>query len=62
MENNSENTEWISISTLAERLGVTKQTIYNRIKQGVYPTKEFRRGSMKGILVLTTRQNETLGV
>lgn len=62
MENNSENTEWISISTLAERLGVTKQTIYNRIKQGVYPTKEFRRGSMKGILVLATRQNETLGV
>lgn len=45
------NTEWVSISTLAKHLGVTKQTVYNRVKQGLYPTKEFTRGTMRGILV-----------
>lgn len=48
---NSENTEWISISTLAERLGVTKQTVYNRVKQGMYPIREFKRGTMRGVLI-----------
>lgn len=47
---------------MAKRLGCTKQTIYNHIKAGRYKTKEFRRGSMRGILVLATKQNEMIGV
>ena len=53
---NSENTEWISISTLAERLGVTKQTVYNRVKQGMYPTREFKRGTMRGVLIQVAKK------
>ena len=49
--NDSKDVEWISVSELAKRIGKTKQTAYNRIKQGFYVTKEFQRGSMKGILV-----------
>lgn len=58
---NSENTEWISISTLAERLGVTKQTVYNRVKQGVYPTKEFKRGTMRGVLIQVAKSTALEG-
>ena len=47
---------------MAKRLGCTKQTIYNHIKAGRYKTKEFCRGSMRGILVLATKQNEMIGV
>ena len=49
--NNKENFEWISISELAELLNVTKQTIYNRVKSGLYETKQFKRGKMIGILI-----------
>lgn len=45
------NLEWVSASTLATRLNVTPQTIYNRIAKGMYPSKEFVRGKMRGILV-----------
>lgn len=62
MENNQLNEDWISVSEMAKRLGCTKQTIYNHIKDGRYKTKEFRRGSMRGILVLATKQNEMIGV
>ena len=62
MENNQLNEDWISVSEMAKRLGCTKQTIYNHIKDGRYKTKEFHRGSMRGILVLATKQNETLDV
>ena len=62
MENNQLNEDWISVSEMAKRLGCTKQTIYNHIKDGRYKTKEFRRGSMRGILVLDTKQNEMIGV
>lgn len=58
---NSENTEWISISTLAERLGVTKQTVYNRVKQGMYPTKEFKRGTMRGVLIQVAKSTALEG-
>lgn len=51
MENNNKG-EWVSVSDLANRLGVSKQTIYNRAKCGMYETKEFSRGKMKGILIL----------
>lgn len=50
MENGNE--EWISVSELAQRIGKTKQTAYNQIKAGLWVSKEFTRGSMKGILVL----------
>ena len=62
MENNQLNEDWISVSEMAKRLGCTKQTIYNHIKDGRYKTKEFCRGSMRGILVLATKQNEMIGV
>lgn len=46
-----EETEWISISELAERMGCSSQTIRNQIKQGMYETMTFKRGTMSGILV-----------
>lgn len=48
--------EWVSVSELAQRLGVSDQTIYNHIKEGLYETMEFQRGTMKGILVKTLKQ------
>ena len=62
MENNQLNEDWISVSEMAKRLGCSKQTIYNYIKVGRYKTKEFSRGSMRGILVLATKQNEMICV
>ena len=56
MENNQE--KWVSVSTLAKRLGCTKQTIYNHIKAGRYKTKEFVRGSMRGVLVCVPKPND----
>lgn len=53
MENNS---EWVSVSTLAKSLSVSEQTIRNRVKAGVYETMVFKRGKMKGILI--KRPNE----
>lgn len=49
VENN--NYEWVSISTLAKRLGVSGQTVRNRVKDGFYETRTFERGTMVGILV-----------
>ena len=43
--------EWISISTAASRLGVSGQTIRNRIKEGLYETLNFKRGGMNGTLI-----------
>lgn len=43
--------EWVSASTLAERLGVSTMTIYNNIKRGVYQYQTFRRGKMNGYLI-----------
>jgi len=42
--------EYISVSEFAEREGCSVQTIRNRIREGVIPTIEFKRGRMKGIL------------
>ena len=50
------NFEWVSVSDLAKRLGVSDQTVYNHIKDGLYETMEFQRGTMKGILVKTLKQ------
>lgn len=46
-----DNCEWISVSELATRIGKTKQTVYNKIRAGLYDTKTFSRGKMRGILV-----------
>lgn len=43
--------EWVSVSTLAERLNVSTQTIYNRIKCGEFQTINYERGKYRGILV-----------
>lgn len=47
--------EWVSISTMAKRLGVSGQTIRNRIKEGFYETLKFQRGAMNGILIRTAK-------
>ena len=51
MENNEMDEKWISVSQMADQLNVTKQTVYNKIKQGIIPSREFTRGSMRGLLV-----------
>ena len=55
---NEQELEWVSVSELAKRLHKTKQTVYNLIKRGVYETKEFQRGSMRGILICIPKQEE----
>lgn len=55
---NEQKVEWVSVSELAKRLHKTKQTVYNLIKRGVYETKEFQRGSMRGILICIPKQEE----
>ena len=47
--------DWMSVSSLACLLNVSKQTIYNRCARGEYPTKTFKRGSMTGLLVGTPK-------
>lgn len=51
METKSNINTWISVSTLALRLGVSTQTIYNRIKSGKYKAHRFNRGKLSGVLV-----------
>ena len=48
--------EWVSVSTLAKRTGVTVQTIYARIKNGVYETQKFERGKMVGWLIKVPKE------
>ena len=45
------NNEWISVSELAKHLNTSKQTIYNRIRKGMYETQSFQRGAYKGFLI-----------
>ena len=47
--------EWISISELAKRKGVTSQTIRNNLD--LYETMEFKRGTRKGYLVKVKRDD-----
>lgn len=64
MEAVEDNFEFVSISTLAKRLGVSGQTIRNRIKEGLYETMQFKRGDMNGILVKVKKwqnQKESAG-
>ena len=48
---NNDGFEFISVSEAAKRYGVSNQTIYNRIRGGLYETIDFERGCYKGILV-----------
>jgi hypothetical protein len=52
---NEKDYDWVSVSSLAVQLNVSKQTIYNRCARGEYPTKTFKRGSMVGLLVGTPK-------
>lgn len=54
--NESKDMEWVSVSELAKRIGKTKQTIYNYIRQNLYETMVFRRGKMTGILVKVPKE------
>ena len=56
--NESKDMEWVSVSELARRIGKTKQTVYNYIRQNLYETMEFRRGKMIGILVKVSKEIE----
>lgn len=48
--------EWISVSELAKREGVSAQLIYHRIKNELYETQRFSRGSMSGYLIKVPKQ------
>lgn len=56
MNNNEDNMDWLSVSEVARIKKCSTQTIYNHIREGLYETKEFRRGSMNGILVKFPKQ------
>ena len=49
--NNIAADEWVSVSTCAVMLGVSKQTVYNMIARGELPSKRYKRGRMDGLLV-----------
>lgn len=44
--------ECVGVSELAKRLGVSKQTIYNKIRRGELAAKRFERGQYHGYLIL----------
>ena len=48
---NKNNYDWISVSEYAKRLGKSKQTVYNMVKANKLESKQFKRGSMIGLLV-----------
>ena len=50
MIENNNNETWVSVSEMAQREGVSTQTIRNRIKDGSIVTMTFTRGKMRGIL------------
>jgi len=45
--------EWVSVSTMAKRIGRSKQTVYNMIRKQQLEATTFERGKMRGILVRT---------
>jgi len=54
--------EWVSVSEVAEREGVTAQTIYLRVRCGLYETMKFKRGKMNGILIKVPKQQNNYGI
>lgn len=49
--------EFIGVSTLAERLGISKQAVYCRIRKGYYDVQKYNRGSMNGWLIKVEKDN-----
>lgn len=56
---NEKEYEWVSPSTLARRLSVSVQTIYNKIKSGNFEVQTFQRGKMRGMLIKVVKDNDT---
>lgn len=50
--------EWVSASTVAERLGISTQMVYVRIKEGLYETQQFQRGKMNGWLIKMPKEKQ----
>lgn len=52
-ENNMSDNEydWVSVSEYAKILGKSKQTVYNMVKANKLESKQFKRGSMIGLLI-----------
>ena len=48
---NENDYDWVSVSEYANRLGKSKQTIYNMVKANKLESKQFKRGSMIGLLI-----------
>ena len=48
---NKDNYDWVSVSEYAKILGKSKQTVYNMVKANKLESKQFKRGSMIGLLV-----------
>ena len=56
--NTENNTQWVSVSTMAKLIGKSQQTVRNNIRKGMYETMTFTRGKMKGILIKTYNEDE----
>lgn len=48
--------EWVSASTYAKRHNITTPTVYNRIREGLLEAKEFERGTMRGWIIKTLKE------
>ena len=48
---NKNNYDWVSVSEYAKILGKSKQTVYNMVKANKLESKQFKRGSMIGLLI-----------
>ena len=55
----SDKFEMITVSELARRINKTKQTCYNQIKAGKWECMEFKRQSMRGVLVKYPLKDES---
>lgn len=56
MDNTGKNL--ISVSSLSVKLGVSTQTIYNRVRSGRYKAHKFQRGKLSGMLIDLNSVNE----
>ena len=48
---NENDYDWVSVSEYAKILGKSKQTVYNMVKANKLESKQFKRGSMIGLLI-----------
>lgn len=58
MNEANEGVEYLAVSEYAKRLGVSNQTIRNRIDDGLIETITFQRGKMKGILCVVKKEEQ----